>query len=292
MSLSPICLFTYNRASETEKAIKALSKNELASESELFVFSDGPKNEKSKREVEAVRALFPKINGFKKVEIIKSSENKGLANSIISGVSQILKSHGKSIVLEDDLITSSNFLTFMNQALDYFEHNDKVFSVSGYSMDFPALMNSESDYYAGYRASSWGWATWRDPWERIDWDVKDYDSFKWDFINQYKFMRGGSDMPYMLYKQMKGKIDSWAIRWCYHQFKNDLLTIYPTKSKVISIGFGDSATHTKKTTRFDTVLDHGKKKHFDFSGELKVDKVLAKEFRNKFSFVNRLKDRF
>ena len=288
---APICLFTYNRLSETQQTVKALSNNYLATESELFIFSDGPKNQYTKDKVADVRYYLPFITGFKSVEIIESPVNKGLANSIIDGVTQIIEKCGRVIVLEDDLITSPNFLNFMNQALDFYNDNEKIFSISGYTMDLPSLKKHVKDYYLGYRASSWGWGTWIDRWHGVNW-LSDYNSFKWDLLKQIKFMRGGSDMPYMLLKQVKGEIDSWAIRWCYHQFKMDQLTIFPNKSKVINIGFGDSATHTKRTKRFTAILDNGYKTDFKFDHTPLKNSKLVKEFRNRFSIISRLKDQF
>ena len=47
----------------------------------------------------------------------------------------------------------------------------------------------------------------------------------------------------MLVMQMNGKIDSWAVRWCYHLFFHNLLTVYPKVSKTLNIGFDGSGTH-------------------------------------------------
>ena len=288
---APICLFTYNRPNETRKTIEALQHNYLALESDLFIFSDGPKNETVDSNINEVRELIRNISGFKSVTLFESMQNNGLANSIISGVSQIIEKHGRIIVLEDDLITSPNFLNFMNQALVFYEANKKIFSVSGYSLNLPSLKNCKSDYYIGYRASSWGWGTWKNRWEKVSWEIQDFNRFIWNPVKHIQFLRGGSDMSLMLWRQMNGKIDSWAIRWCYHQFKHDLLTVFPSKSKIISIGFGDSATHTKKTNRFDTFLDSGIQKIFFFDQDPLVNKKFTKEFRKKFSIINRLKDK-
>lgn len=290
--LAPICLFTYNRPIETKQTIEALKKNRLASESELFIFSDGAKNENSSVKIHEVREYLSSVEGFKSVETFFSATNKGLANSIIDGVSLIIKKYGKVIVLEDDLVTSSNFLDFMNQALDFYTDKKEIFSISGYSMDLPSLQVYNKDFYMGVRASSWGWGTWLNRWQDVDWQVKDYNTFKWNFIKQLKFAKGGSDMPYMLRKQMNGSIDSWAIRWCYHQFKCNQFTVFPSKSKIISIGFGENATHTKKTKRFTTNKDEELKYDFSFDNNIIIDPKLISEFRAKFSFLQRLKDKF
>ncbi len=289
--LAPVCLFTYNRLSETQQTIEALQKNYLASESELFIFSDGPKNESDKWKVSEVRKYLKTISGFKTITIFESEKNKGLANSIISGVTKMINQYGKVIVLEDDLITSPNFLDFMNQALDFYENNPVIQSISGYTLALPSLKNYHKDYYLGYRASSWGWGTWKKRWNDIDWDAKQYAQFKKNIISQIKFMRGGSDMPRMLRLQMKGKVDSWAIRWCFDQFLKDQLTVFPSVSKVINIGDGVEATHTKNTKRFITLLDSGKKRTYSFDNNILMDKIIIKEFKNKFSLYSRLKDK-
>lgn len=291
-SLSPICLFTYNRLEETKKTIAALQQNFLASESELFIFSDGWKSEEGRKIIEEVRVFLKTIKGFKKITIFESPINKGLANSIISGVTKIIEEHGKIIVLEDDLITSPNFLDFMNQALDFYENNERIFSISGFSLNLPSLKDEKNDYYVGYRASSWGWGTWKKEWKGVDWQVKDYINFIQSKELKKKFKRGGSDLPRMLKNQMNGTIDSWAIRWCYQEFKNDQFTLFPIKSKVESIGFGSLATHTKKTTRFNTNLDRTNQRRFLFDNNIEINKILIRENKRKFSLWSRVLDRF
>jgi hypothetical protein len=289
MTLSPICLFTYNRLEETKKTVNALISNHLASNSELYIFSDGYKNDKEKIKVENVRKYIKTINGFRKVTIFESSINKGLADSIIFGVSKVINKHNKVIVLEDDLITSPNFLDFMNQALCFYENNNKIFSISGYSMKINYLVKYfKKDYYFGYRASSWGWGTWSKDWNQIDWEIENYNDFikSKKLIN--KFKRGGGDLPKMLHNQMKGKIDSWAIRWCYNQSMKDQLTVFPRLSKVISIGFGDNATHTKKINRFKTELDIENKRIFFFEESILINKNITKQLKDKFSILNRI----
>lgn len=291
MILAPVCLFNYNRLLETKQTVEALKNNYLAFASELFIFSDGPKDDASAKKVNEVREYLKTINGFKSITIYESPTNKGLANSIISGVTEIIEKHGKVIVLEDDLITSPNFLNFMNQALNFYEKNNKIFSISGYTLELPSLKYTKKDFYYGYRASSWGWATWLDRWQKVDWEIKDYTAFVKSRALKSKFRRGGADLPRMLRNQMTGRIDSWAIRWCYNQFKKNQLTVFPTKSKIVSIGFGDNATHTKTTKRFDTKLDTSNKVNFDFEQEIILNKKLIKEHKFKFSLIIRLLDR-
>ncbi len=290
--LAPICLFTYNRLNETKQTVQALKKNFLASKSELFIFSDGPKNHHTDGKVKLVRDYIKTIDGFKTITIFESKTNKGLANSIINGVTKVVNEYKKVIVLEDDLLTTPNFLDFMNQSLNFYQKNKKIISISGYTINLPSLKNSSKDFYFGYRASSWGWGVWKDRWISIDWDLNDYHDFIKDKKAVRDFKKGGSDMPRMLRKHIEGEIDSWAIRFCYHQFKNNMVTLFPTISKLKSIGYSKEATHTTGTKRFITPIDKSLKKEFYFENFNMLDQQLVKEFAYFFSIKNRIINQF
>jgi hypothetical protein len=282
LMLSPILLFVYNRPEHTQKTINALKKNILAEESKLFIFSDGAKNLKDEQNVKEVRNIINAIDGFKKIEIFESRTNKGLANSIIDGVTKIINEYTKVIVLEDDLITSKNFLRYMNRALDFYEENKKIWSISGYNLPIDIPNDYKYDVYLAYRAASWGWATWKDRWDKIDWEIKDFDQFTNDKSKQKKFNRGGIDMTRMLKNQMNGKIDSWAIRWCYNQFAEDSYTIYPVKSKVQNIGMDGSGVHCGASDKHEVSLDLGDYK-VEFVNNLELNKNILHNFKKHYA---------
>ena len=288
-NLAPICLFTYNRLEETKKTVAALRNNFLASESELFIFSDGP-NKDNQHKVDSVRDYINTIKGFKRVSVFESKINKGFANSIIDGVTQIINQFGHVIVLEDDLVTTPNFLDFMNQSLNFYSRDDSVFSISGYTMDLKSLKKYNNDFYFGYRASSWGWATWQKDWQSVDWDVISQNEFMKSKSQKKSFNTGGSDMSLMLNAQINGKIDSWAIRFCYQQFLNKQACVFPKISKVQSIGFSKEATHTHGARKFITVLDNSEQRDFTFKKFIEYDINLVNEFKGKFSIKQRIID--
>jgi len=289
MSLAPIVIFTYKRLETLKSAIDALKKNILASESELIIFSDAALNEKDKQPVANVREYIRNIQGFKTITIYESSENKGLAMSIIDGVTKVVDKFGKIIVLEDDLIVSSNFLSFMNQSLDYFQDKMTVFSVAGYTTP---INKPKGDIYFTMRASSWGWATWRNRWNNVDWSIKEYQALKKDKRFKVSFNRMGSDMYKMLNDQIEGRINSWAIRWCFDQYLRQAFTVYPTISKVINIGTGGDATHTKdKFNRFRTNLDKSENTEFKLNPKIELDEYYLRQFCRQFSVLTRIKYR-
>jgi GT2 family glycosyltransferase len=164
-NLAPIILFVYNRSEHTRQTVEYFSKNSLAESSKLFIFSDGPKNEKDKQKVSEVRKYLKSIQSFSEIKIVEREKNLGLANSVISGVNQIFKSYDKAIVLEDDIISSPSFLSFMNDALDFYKEDKRIFSVSGYPYPVKIPDSYSKDVFIAHRASSWGWGTWKDRWE-------------------------------------------------------------------------------------------------------------------------------
>lgn len=279
---APILLFTYKRLDTLKLAVEALQQNYHASKSELFIFSDGGKTA-DEIEVNKVRDFIKKIDGFKQVTIIESPKNKGLANSIIDGVTHIIKDYKKVIVLEDDLVTSPNFLAYSNQALDFYQNNTQVFSIAGYTIPIVVPDGYNDETYFLPRAGSWGWATWGDRWEKVDWQVKSFAEFRKNKDEILAFNAGGSDMYNMLNKQMNGSIDSWAIRWCYEQYRLGSYTLYPLKSKVKNIGFNNMATHTNVFNRYDTLLDEGEKTAFSFPSYVKIDNRFLSQFQSFFS---------
>jgi len=287
--LAPIVLFTYKRLDTLKLTIAALSNNFLASDSELYIFSDGPKTVKDQNIINEIRIYLKTLGGFKSITIMESPSNKGLSKSIIEGVTKIISIYGKVIIVEDDLITSKNFLTFMNSALKKYESNNEVFSISGYSFNMYDK-NFKHDGYFLNRGCPWGWATWKNRWEIIDWEMKKYDLFTNDNFQKKEFSKLGSDLNKMLKNTMEGKISSWYIIATFHQFNVKQITIYPYKSKIINVGFDEFSNNTKgRGKRYKTDLDSSNNSNFALPDELKVNDKFQKSFKYKFSKFNRIK---
>jgi hypothetical protein len=293
INLAPIALFVYNRPFHTSETLKALKENLHASESELFVFSDGAKSPKDIPSVEQVRKIINGISGFKNITIIEQDKNLGLANSIIKGVTKLCNEYGRVIALEDDLITSSYFLKYMNDGLNFYESFNNVFTISGFSHN-SRLMKISKDYpydvYFTFRNSSYGWGTWRDRWEKADWGLTDFNEFISDKKKQKLFNKSGDDLTNLLVKQVKGRIDSWSIRWTYSHFKNNALAVYPRYSYIDNIGFDGSGIHYNRP-----VLNYDNDLSKSIAGPVFVppfiDEKILKAFQNiyKYSLLKKSK---
>lgn len=294
-SFAPIALFVYNRPDHLEKTLAALARNELAEESDLYIFSDGPANSSDLVHVEKVRALLTEVTGFRSTHVKLQDTNVGLARSIIDGVNSVLEISDKVIVLEDDLVTSPFFLRFMNDALKQYAPASNVFSVSGFNFPPEILVVPgavKGDVFFCSRNCSWGWGTWKDCWDQVDWEMSDFAEFAQDPVARKRFAKGGEDLFPMLHAQMNGLIDSWSIRFSYYHFRHDALAAWPLHSYVNNIGLDGSGTHSGQQLHpwvNDLSLASPK---VSFPVDVRVDPVIQQRLRKIFqpSFKARLKN--
>ena len=252
MTLAPILLFVYNRPLHVRKSIEALLANELAKDSELYVFSDAAKDEISKSDVEEVRRFVHSIDGFKQIHIVEREKNWGLARNIIDGVTQLVNEHGRVIVLEDDLIAAPYFLTFMNDALETYKDEEKVGHIQ--ACDFtkdPTLPDTFLIKFTG----SWGWATWKRAWKHFNPNGQEllYELIRRKLTRQFDF-NGKYGFTRMLRRQIEGKNNSWAIRWNASLFLSDILSLNVGRSLIQNEGFDGSGTNCGSDNLYDTSL--------------------------------------
>lgn len=251
-TFAPIALFVYRRLEHTVETIEALKKNFGANRSDLIIFSDGPKDDAAAMQVAEVRKYIRQVSGFRTVTVTERSENKGLANSIISGVAEVLLSHEQVIVVEDDLITSPYFLMYMNDGLQKYVTDDRVASIHGYVYPVSHAL-PETFFLRG--ADCWGWATWRRGWNLFNPDGAELLKQLEDQELTHAFdLDGAFQYTEMLRNQILGVNDSWAIRWHASAFLANTLTLYPGRSLVYNTGVDGSGTHCTTNASYDVGL--------------------------------------
>jgi len=268
--LAPIVLFTYNRLWHTQQTIEALQKNELASESELFIYSDGGKDEESWARAKELREYLKSIDGFKNITIIEQEKNLGLADSIISGVTKIVNEYAKIIVLEDDIVTSPYFLRYMNDALDFYENVDKVWHISGWN--YPIDANGLSDTFLWRNMNCWGWATWASRWKRYEKKPKELIASFNEGEIEYFNLDGCVDFWSQVIKNHNGSMNSWAIFWAATIHKSDGLCLNPSQTYAKNIGFDGTGVHTGVRTNYASPFNRKKSIIFE---EVMLESKLA-----------------
>ena len=284
---APIVLFVYNRADRIEKLLASLIQNPECKDTELYIFSDGPKTERDEVKVRAVRE---KISGlelnekFLAVQMICSEKNKGLASAIISGIDFVLENHDRVIVIEDDNVVASDFLDYMNRGLKYYQNNQDVWAINAFSRDMSFPLDYTYDIYAVQRISSYSWGTWADRWRKTEWRIeKYYPSFFWKREQRRLFDMYGEDRSLMLDAQICGKVNSWAIRFDFSMLKNNMYCIAPCISRTYCTGNDGSGTHSRKIVKgFEANLSDGSRKAIFKDVELREDirREFCKPYRN------------
>jgi hypothetical protein len=280
----------YNRPVHTRKTVDALLANHLSEKFDLVIFSDGPKSSEDSLIVSEVRNLISNIVGFRSVTVKNRPQNLGLANSIISGVTETLLDYESVIVLEDDMITSPYFLTFMRDGLSIYENDERVVSIHGYF--YPSSIKLPSLFFIR-GADCWGWATWRRGWKIFNSD----GNFLYNEIKKCKLVRefnfnNSFDYMGMLKDQTVGKNDSWAIRWYASAFLANKLTLYPSRSFIYNIGLDNSGTHCSNDDSFNVHLMNKLIKYniIDVRHSEIGSKAVECFFKSKKSYLNKLKN--
>jgi hypothetical protein len=283
--LAPIVLFVYNRPEHTRRTLAALAANQLAGDSDLIIYADGPKKPEHAVKVRQAREIARSTTGFKSLRLIERDENLGLARSIIAGVSAVCSERGRAIVLEDDLLVAPQFLTFLNLGLERYADESSVFQISGYM--FPVQTEGMSDGVFLPLISCWGWATWQRAWSQFDIAAGGYDRLKRDPQLRARFnLDGCYDYFGMLTDQIEGKIDSWAVRWLLSVFLKGGLVLYPKCSLVRNIGVDGTGTHGAGTPNLQRELHEGtydKSGYQNWPAELCVDAGVLGRVKNLLS---------
>ena len=254
MELAPIVIFAYNRPDHLRRTLEALAKNELASESVLYIFCDGSKegaSEEMREKVEATRALAKAVMGFKELHVVERPRNIGLKENIVGAVTEVVNRYGSIITLEDDVVTSIGFLRFMNDALETYKDEEKVMHISAYM--YPHKGRLPETFFFPVPYPGGGWATWARAWKYYDDDSESvYNQWK-DRWEEFDVL-GGDYLSKQLKANYNGTMKTWFVKWHAVLLSRKALTLYPHQSLTNNIGFDDEATNCYATNRFD-VLD-------------------------------------
>lgn len=277
MKLAPIALFIYNRPEHTRKTLEALKNNELAKDSVLFVYADGPKDNATTQEllkIEQTRDVIKRKKWCGEVHFIESKENKGLANSVIQGINEIMTDNSSVIVLEDDIVVNSGFLRYMNNGLNLYENEKRVFGVSGYKFDSVSSIKDKT-YFLPVM-SSWGYGIWKRSWDKIDFDSNNLMKKVKGKKLKNKMRFGKFNFFNMLEQQLNGEIDSWAVRFYTSMIIEEGLFLFPHKSLLKNIGLDGSGVHCAITDSQDLETIDG----LDIS---KISVKVNRKILNKFN---------
>jgi hypothetical protein len=236
---APILLIVFNRPDHTQQVLDALKKNALAKESELHIFSDAARGPRDEVAVGQVRDIIRKADGFKNIVLHESEKNKGCSLSVLSAIDLVLTLHDRCIIVEDDILTSPLFLDYMNEALTFYEKDEKIFSIGGYRSEFKMPLYFQEDVYLLSRSCAWGWGTWKRAWDKIAVDPKVVKHDLKDLKIRKEFAKHGEDWL----RTFKEDPEIWDLRVSYGIWKSGMYTVLPVHSLTHNIGRDGSGIH-------------------------------------------------
>ena len=248
IGLAPVALFVFNRPDHLRRTIESLMHCDGFASSPVFVFADGARGEHDTEAVQATRDVARELLG-ERAKYHFSESNGGLARSIINGVEHLLAIYGRVIVVEDDLLLAHGFLRFMNDALDRYSDDKRVYQVSGHMFDVSEFARRQQALLLPL-TTTWGWATWARAWKAFDPEARGWEALQQDYALRKRFNLGGVyDYAHMMACQMAGRRQSWGIRWYWSVFSNGGLSCFPPRSLVANIGMDGTGTNGKGVFR-------------------------------------------
>jgi len=291
MNLAPIILFGYDRPAHISNMIESLTKNKESFDSELFIFIDG-KNDTTdvgshKKVIDKVSENLP----FKKKYLNVRKENIGCKKNIISGISEVIESYGKAIIVEDDLVLGKHFLNYMNNALIHYENNSKIWHINGYS--YPQIFKNSKKSSIGTLAQPWGWGTWSDRWEvfiknkyyekNLISDLSEAERKKFNFYNLATYWENALKLDGV------GSNSVWDAYWYQTIFLNRGMTLFPQVSHVQNMGFDGTGLHCGDENIFKTKINLRETVKFPTKNEeSKVYKMNAYFFYQKINIKDNI----
>ena len=267
----PILFLIFNRPDTTEKVFEKI--REIKPKN-LYVSADGARANKQGEyeKCELAKSVLKKVDWECEVNVNFSEINLGCKEGVTKGINWFFENVDCGIILEDDCIPDLSFFNFCKDMLEKYKDDKRVIHIGGVNFQ-DANKRGNSSYYFSRFCHVWGWATWKDRWNKYDVNMSDYTDDKFnkvaDNITDDKEIR-------KYYKRLfdtvkSGRLDTWDFQWVWTVWKNDGLSIIPNVNLVKNIGFGADATHTSDTGSKISELNTGSIDDIIFNDTVKPD---------------------
>lgn len=294
MKIAPVLISVYNRPVHFRKCIESLKKNKFAIQTHLFVTIDAPFREEDVAPNKEIIEYSKNISGFKEVTLLIREKNLGILKNDTLAMKEVFSLYDRLIRTEDDNIFSENFLSFVNEGLEFYENNDKIFSVCAYNypINTNSIVSGESFYYSKL-FSGWGFGVWKKKWEKIDWNrdvvLNKTRIFLKNYKNVYKYNKTANNLVLNLIYMIKNNTIYGDSFISLYQYLNNCYSVFPAVSMVRNIGHDNSGEHCKKRKNNEIFANQelysGNGNYF-FSTEIKendgINSLLKKYFKRNF----------
>lgn len=244
-----VLMLFFNRP---EKFGQVFEQVRQARPSHLFLYQDGPRGERDMEGIMACRKIAENIDWECDVQRHYCEKNQGCDPSEYLSQRWAFSMVDKCIVLEDDDVPSQSFFPFCKDMLDRYEHDNRVWLVSGFNTD-EVSGDVPDDYFFTSTFSIWGWASWRRVIETWDGNYTFLDDpYAVSLIeNKVRHHKDRKDLlPLCRHHKATGIPYYETIFWASMVLNNGL-AILPKYNLINNIGLTADSTHytaSEKTT--------------------------------------------
>ena len=259
---TPILFTIFNRPHETRRVFDEIRK---IRPKYLFISADGPRNQEEQQKCEQTREVVKNIDWDCIVKTKFEEKNLGCKMAMAGAISWFFENVEQGIILEDDCVPHQDFFGFCEVLLEKYKTENKIMMISGNNFQ-NGIKRGGASYYFSKFIHIWGWATWGRAWKFYDINLTDNPT-----------------------------LDTWDYQWQNSISKVSGLCILPNTNLVSNIGFGESATHTKKSDSTKSNLKTNSLGEITHPDKIEINKDADKYTKSKLyprSFIQKIKKLF
>ena len=261
----PVVMISYNRPDLVKLTMENVALADSVGGRDIVMFIDGPRNDADVvKQDEIYRTVAAYQSRLPRLEIVRREHNYGCRGNIVDAISSVLNRIGRVIVIEDDILVSRTFLRYMDEALEYYEGDERIWAVNAYQNPyFKVPKNYPYDLYLNPVNMCWGWGTWKDRWDGVDFDLRDWPKDRKDGELISRLNKAGRYIIPLLDAQYEGRLKTWDIQCTYHVVKHGFKCVEPVYQLSKNIGFGPGGEHCAASMPF-----FSRQKYYNFMPRL------------------------
>lgn len=236
---TPVVMISYNRPDLVRMTMKNVALADGASERDIFMYIDGPRNEKDKvKQNEIASIVGSYADRLPRISIIRRDHNFGCRNNIVDAITSVINRFGRAIIVEDDILVSRTFFRYMDMALDTYSDDSSIWAIDAYQHpNLKIPKNYPFDVYLSRFFMCWGWGTWANRWNAVDFEMRDWVTLKYDDKVVEKLNHAGNNLIPMVESQLAGRLKTWDVQCMYYVAKNNLFCVEPKYQLSKNIGY-------------------------------------------------------
>jgi hypothetical protein len=241
-----VILLLYNRPAHSLAVLESLRQNGVERVRAFMDRSADPSVVRKQDELaESIRGA-----GIE-VDLFRHQQHLGLARSVRFALHTVLEEADAAVLLEDDCVVRPGGMDFFREGLAALRYDARIRSLCGYLFPCPFIRGGAAPLLL-HRFCSWGWATWRDRWQKHDSDlgrvVRSLEQ------RNVRIEELAADLAELCRspEYLENRVDIWSVPWALEHFATGTYCVYPSDSMIDNIGFDGSGKNCVPSSAFLT----------------------------------------